>query len=130
MGCYTRAMRTLIARRLQTRTNMSGEQLWLLAGLYAIAHGTNVSTPVLVLYQDRLGLGDAETMAIFVAYVAGILITLLLAGPLSDLIGRRAVCIPSLGLSAMASIVLVFGRDEFVLLKQALAVVSLRSATG
>ena len=95
---------------------MSGEQLWLLAGLYTIAHGTNVSTPLLVLYQDRLGLGDGRTMGIFVAYVCGILITLLLAGPLSDRIGRRAVCVPSMILSAAASIILVFGRDEFVLL--------------
>lgn len=116
MGCYKRAVRTPITGRLKSRTNMSGEQLWLLAGLFTIAHGTNVSTPLLVLYQDRLGLGDGKTMAIFVAYVGGILITLLLAGPLSDRIGRRAVCVPAMVLSATASIILVFGRDEFVLL--------------
>lgn len=95
---------------------LTRDQVWLLAGLFTIAHGTNVSTPLLVLYQDRLGLGDGKTMTIFVAYVAGILVTLLVAGPLSDRIGRKAVCVPALALTAVASTTLVFGRDELILL--------------
>ena len=95
---------------------LTRDQLWLLAGLFTTAHGTNVSTPLLVLYQDRLGLGDGKTMTIFVSYVAGILVALLVAGPLSDRIGRRAVCVPSLVLAAIASSILVFGRDQLLLL--------------
>ena len=48
-------------------------------GLFAVAYGTNVSTPFLVLYRDRLDLSPSQTMAIFVVYVAGILATLLFA---------------------------------------------------
>lgn len=114
--------------RLRARTSLTRDQLWLLAGLFIIAHGTNVSTPLLVIYQDRLGLNNGRTMAIFVAYVGGILVALLLAGPLSDRIGRRAVCIPSMLLSAAASIVLVLGRDEFLLLLAGRALLGM--ATG
>jgi MFS family permease len=94
----------------------TGDQFWLLAGLFTTAYGTNVSTPLLVLYQDRLGLGDGKTMTIFVSYVVGILLALVVAGPLSDRIGRRAVCVPALALAAGASSILVFGRDELLLL--------------
>ena len=85
-------------------------------GLFVVSYGTNVSTPFLVLYRDRLDLSPSQTMAIFVVYVAGILLTLLFAGPLSDRFGRRPVVVPMIALSAMASMVMVFGRDSFVLL--------------
>lgn len=85
-------------------------------GLFAVAYGTNVSTPFLVLYRDRLDLSPSQTMAIFVVYVAGILVTLLFAGPLSDRFGRRPLVVPMIALSAAASIVMVFGRDSYVLL--------------
>jgi MFS family permease len=85
-------------------------------GLFAVSYGTNVSTPFLVLYRDRLELSPSQTMAIFVVYVAGILVTLLFAGPLSDRFGRRPLVVPMIALSAAASVVMVFGRDSFVLL--------------
>ena len=85
-------------------------------GLFAVAYGTNVSTPFLVLYRDRLDLGPSQTMAIFVVYVVGILGTLLLAGPISDRVGRRPLVVPMIVLSALASGVMILGRDSFVLL--------------
>ncbi len=85
-------------------------------GLFAVAYGTNVSTPFLVLYRERLGLNDSETVGIFVAYVAGILATLVVIGPISDRIGRRPVVLPFIGLAAVASLLLLLGRDSFGLL--------------
>ena len=91
--------------------------MWTLAtGLFVVAYGTNVSTPFLVLYKDRLGLGSSETMAIFAVYVVGILGTLLVAGPLSDRFGRRPVVLPMVLLSALGSAFMIAGRDEFGLL--------------
>lgn len=90
---------------------------WLLAaGLFAVAYGTNVSTPFLVLYRERLDLSASQTMAIFVVYVAGILVTLLLAGSVSDRVGRRPLVVPMIVLSALASCVMILGRDSFGLL--------------
>ena len=81
-----------------------------------VAWGTNVSTPFLVLYKDRLDLNRSATVGIFVIYVFGILGALLVAGPLSDRYGRRPLVLPFVALSAFASVVLVLGRDSFVLL--------------
>jgi len=83
--------------------------------LFVVGYGTNVSTPFLVRYRDRLGLGDSATMLIFVVYVVGILSMLLLAGPLSDRFGRR-LCVPFVALSGVASLITIAGRDSFVLL--------------
>ena len=74
----------------------------LAAALGVVAYGTNVSTPLLVLYRDRLDLGDSATMAIFTVYVAGIMGSLVLAGPISDRLGRRRVLLPFMFISAAA----------------------------
>lgn len=84
--------------------------------VFLIAYGTNLSTPFLVTYRERLVLGDSATMAIFTVYVAGILSILPFAGQLSDRYGRRAISAPFIFMSAAASIIMIFGRDSFVLL--------------
>jgi len=90
--------------------------LALIAGLFVVAYGTNVSTPFLFLYKERLGLSASQTMAIFAVYVTGILATLLVAGPLSDRYGRRRIALPMVALSGVASLILVLGRNDFALL--------------
>ena len=95
---------------------MSRNALIVAVGMFLVGYGTNVSTPFLVLYKDRLDLGQSATMGIFTVYVVGIMGTLVIAGPLSDRFGRRALVLPFSALSAFASIVLIFGRDDFVLL--------------
>lgn len=90
--------------------------LILSAALFVVAYGTNISTPFLVLYKEALDLGPSETMAIFVVYVLGIMVTLLLVGPLSDRFGRRAVVLPMVAASAAGSVVMIFGREWFELL--------------
>lgn len=86
------------------------------AAVFLVSWGTNTSTPFLIRYQERLDLGDSATMAIFTVYVVGIIGTLPLAGPVSDRFGRRAVVIPFTVVSALSSLVLVLGRDEFLFL--------------
>ena len=85
-------------------------------GVLLVGYGTNVSTPLLVLYRERLDLTNSATMAIFTVYVLGIIGTLLFAGPLSDRYGRRITCIPFVALSAVSSLILILGRDSFPLL--------------
>lgn len=85
-------------------------------GIFLVAYGTNVSTPFLVVYRERLGLGDSATMAIFTVYVTGILLVLPFGGQLSDRYGRRAISTPFVIVSALASVILIFGQDSFSLL--------------
>lgn len=94
----------------------SGSAKIVALGIFAVSYGTNVSTPFLVLYKDRLSLSPSQTMAIFVVYVAGIFSTLFVAGPISDRYGRRALVVPFIVVSAFSSVVLILGRDSFGLL--------------
>ncbi len=88
----------------------------LLLVVFAVSWGTNVSTPFLSTYRDRLDLSDSATMAIFTVYVLGILTALLIAGALSDRIGRRPVVLASTAASIAASLLLIWGKDVYALL--------------
>jgi len=95
---------------------MNRQAIFVAVGLFAVGYGTNVSTPFLVLYRDRLDLGANQTQLIFVIYVVGILATLLIAGQMSDRFGRKPLLVVSLAFSAVASAIIIFGRDSFALL--------------
>lgn len=81
--------------------------------LFVIGWGTNVATPFLVLYRDRLGLSESATVTIFTVYVVGIMSSILIAGPVSDRYGRKAVVVPALVLSIIASLTLIAGQDSY-----------------
>ncbi len=72
--------------------------------LFAVAAGTNVPTPLLLTYQQRLDVSPQVLTALFGTYAAGLVPALFLAGPLSDTFGRRRVAIPGIALSAVASL--------------------------
>lgn len=84
--------------------------------VFLVAYGTNVSTPLLVAYRDGLDLGDSATMVIFTVYVAGIMLALPFGGQFSDRFGRKTIATPFVVLSAIASMILIFGQDSFPLL--------------
>lgn len=86
------------------------------AALFAVAYGTNVATPFLGTYRDRLDLGDSATQLIFVVYVGGILLSLFLAGRISDQLGRRPVVLVAMVVSIAASSLLIVGRNSYGLL--------------
>ncbi|TYP81911.1 MFS transporter [Blastococcus xanthinilyticus] len=84
--------------------------------LFAVAAGTNVPTPLLLIYQDRLDLSAEVLTALFGCYAAGLVPALLLAGQLSDRLGRRQVAIPGIVLSALASLAFAAAGDSLTLL--------------
>jgi MFS family permease len=71
--------------------------------LFAVSFGTNVPTPLLLLYRTELDLSPTILTVIFATYAAGLVPTLFVAGPASDRYGRRAVVLPFAILSAVAS---------------------------
>jgi len=99
-------------------------------GVFIVGYGTNVSTPFLVVYRDRLDLTANQTQLIFVVYVVGILATLLLAGQLSDRFGRKPLLVTSLVLSAVASALIIAGRDSYALLLAGRVVLGVVSGAG
>jgi hypothetical protein len=72
--------------------------------VFVVAFGTNVPTPLLLVYRDTLGLTGNELTGAFAVYAAGLVPALLLAGPASDRFGRRPVVVPFVLLSVLTSV--------------------------
>jgi hypothetical protein len=72
--------------------------------VFVVAFGTNVPTPLLLVYRDTLGLGPNVLTAAFGVYAAGLIPALLLAGPASDRLGRRPVVVPFVVLAGLVSV--------------------------
>jgi predicted MFS family arabinose efflux permease len=73
-----------------------------LAFLTAMAFST-VPAPLYPLYQARGGFSTFMITVIFAAYAVGVVTSLLLAGHVSDWVGRKKILIPALGLELVAA---------------------------
>lgn len=76
--------------------------LW--TAVFVVAFGTNVPTPLLLIYRDLLGLSSDALTGAFGVYAAGLVPALLLAGPASDRFGRKPVVVPFVVLSIVTSL--------------------------
>jgi MFS family permease len=72
--------------------------------IFVVAFGTNVPTPLLLVYRTELGLSPTALTGAFAVYAAGLVPALLLAGPASDRFGRRRVVVPFVVLSVLTSL--------------------------
>jgi MFS family permease len=66
--------------------------------------GGTLTIPLYVLWASQFGFGPLTTVVVFIAYVVGVVGTLLVAGSLSDAIGRRPVLALSLALTALSTL--------------------------
>ena len=96
----------------------AARSLWWAAAalLFATAFGTNVPTPLLLIYRHRLHLSTTELTAIFGVYALGLAPSLLLGGPASDRYGRLRVLLPSVLLAGAASLVFLPGAHSVPML--------------
>lgn len=87
----------------------SASAFWTIASVIAVVlAGNSTPTPLYVDYQQRWGFSSTTLTAIFASYSAGILVTLLLTGGLSDRIGRRPVLLGSLAVLIASYAVFLF----------------------
>lgn len=80
--------------------------------LLASAAGTNVPTPLLLVYRDELGMTDASLTAIFGVYALGLMLALAVAGQAADRWGRRRVALPAAVGSGVASLFFILAQDS------------------
>jgi MFS family permease len=76
--------------------------------LSVTAFGAGLPTPLYALYEHRYHFGSGVLAAIFAAYTVGVLTTMLLVAPISDVVGRRPVLYVGLVLTAASGIVWIF----------------------
>ena len=84
--------------------------------MFVVAFGTNVPTPLLLVYRDDLGLSSNALTGAFAVYAAGLVPALLLAGPASDRFGRRPVVLPFVVLAVVTSLLFIGAGSSVVLL--------------
>lgn len=77
--------------------------------LTVVGWGANQFAPMVLLYRDRMGVSASAAEAIFGLYAAGLVPGLLVAGPLSDRVGRRPVVTFAVLLSMVSGVVLMLG---------------------
>lgn len=75
--------------------------------LLAVAAGTNVPTPLLLVYRVELDMSPTSLTALFGVYALGLMPAVALAGPAADRWGRRRVAIPAVLFSALTSLLYV-----------------------
>lgn len=80
--------------------------------MFAVGWGANQFSPLLVVYRDELGLSAQTRALLFGVYALGLIPGLLLGGTASDRWGRRAVTVPFVVLSPLASVVLMVLRED------------------
>lgn len=84
--------------------------------LLGVAAGTNIPTPLLLVYRERLDMSSTSLTALFGVYAVGLVPALAFAGPAADRWGRRRVVLPAAVLSALASLLFVTAADSEALL--------------
>ncbi|WP_374008826.1 MFS transporter [Leifsonia sp. LS-T14] len=77
----------------------------------AVALAVGAPSPLFVLYQQEWGFQPWLLTVAFAIYALTLLITLLIAGSLSDHIGRRPVLLGALALQVVAMLVFLFAPD-------------------
>lgn len=113
-------------------TERGSGSLWWAAALllFAAAFGTNVSTPLLLVYRDQLHLSTTDLTAIFGVYALGLAPSLLLGGPASDRFGRTRVLLPAVALTGVASLIFLLGAHSVAMLYVARFVQGLASGAA
>jgi Major Facilitator Superfamily len=77
--------------------------------MFSVGWGANQFSSMLVVYRHALGLGAGVIAGLFAIYAVALVPGLLVGGPASDRFGRRAVVLPFVALSPLATLVLVLG---------------------
>lgn len=66
--------------------------------------GTTLPTPLYGLYQEKFGFSELTVTVVYAVYAFGVIGVLLLAGNVSDAVGRRPVLLVGLGFAAASAV--------------------------
>lgn len=73
---------------------------WVVSAIFILS---NAATPLYSYWQQALGFSSGTLTVIFASYIVGLLLTLAIAGQLSDHFGRKALLLPCIGIAIIAA---------------------------
>jgi len=86
------------------------------AAISSIVLGANTPLPLLTVYQAEWGFSTAILSIVYGLYTVGVVATVFLVGPLSDVVGRRRVLIPALLIMIAGLLTCLFARNVWILM--------------
>ncbi|MET8473562.1 MFS transporter [Streptomyces sp. NPDC006422] len=100
-----------------TGSRRHGVGFWVvaLAFLTSMAFST-VPTPLYPLYEERDGFSTFMVTVVFAVYAVGVMVSLVLAGHVSDWVGRKKILLPAIGLELVAAVLFLSSPELPVLL--------------
>jgi predicted MFS family arabinose efflux permease len=82
-----------------------GTGFWLIAAVFLIALAfSTVPAPLYPLYQRQDGFSAFTVTVVFAVYAVGVITSLVLAGHVSDWLGRRRILLPALAVEMVAAV--------------------------
>jgi MFS family permease len=96
-----------------------------------VTFAAGAPSPLFVLYQQEWGFPAWVLTIAFAIYAITLLVTLLIAGSLSDHIGRRPVLLGALALEVVSMLIFLFAQDiGWIIVARAIQGVATGAATG
>ncbi|MEU4241006.1 MFS transporter [Actinoplanes sp. NPDC026619] len=93
----------------ETGSARHGVAFWLIAAVFAVSLAfSTVPAPLYPLYQRQDGFSSFTVTIVFAVYAVGVVVSLLLAGHVSDWAGRRRLLLPALGFEIVAALLFLF----------------------
>jgi len=86
---------------------------WMVTAVFILS---NSATPLYVHWQQDIGFSNGTLTLVFAAYIAGLLVTLLIAGQLSNRYGRKLVLFPGLFAAVLACLLFAAASSVITLL--------------
>ncbi|WP_448107904.1 MFS transporter [Pseudomonas azerbaijanoccidentalis] len=86
---------------------------WVITAIFILS---NAATPLYGFWQDKLGFASGVLTVIFGCYILGLLMTLVVAGQLSDHYGRKAMLLPGIVIAIVAALLFEAAHSVSVLM--------------
>jgi MFS family permease len=83
--------------------------------LAVTAFAAGLPTPIYPLYEQQFGFGSSTLALVFAAYTAGVVATLFLVAPLSDMLGRKPVLRIGMLFTAASALAFLFANGAALL---------------
>lgn len=86
---------------------------WIITAIFMLS---NAATPLYAYWQEKMGFASGVLTVIFGCYIVGLLLTLMLAGQLSDHYGRKAMLVPCIIIAICASLLFYQAHNVSILM--------------